>query len=192
MRKAIFFLLFGCVLGTSPLNGQCEYPIDTVDVFDSTRLIAFHPITIGYLVPSQMETDDGPLMIEEAKMAFTFTQNDSLDAFFFSLLVAERGYNPIGNGFNVLFKLNNDQIVPLYNVPDRGSFDKRTNMRIYQHMLLIPHDVFYNLTHHTIELIRINYRNRKRTIELTPEQQEALRDAIRCIGEAVELFPIKN
>ncbi len=191
MRKALLLLFFAWLASLAPLSGQCEYPIDSVDVFDSTRLVAFKPITIGFLIPSQMETEDGPLMIEEAKMMFTFTQNDSLDAFFLSLLVAERGYNPIGNGFNVFFKLNNGQIVGLYNVPDRGTFDERTNMRIYQHMLLVPHDVFYNLTHHTIELIRINYQNMKKTIEVHPTQQEKLREAIRCIGEAVGLFPIK-
>lgn len=192
MRKALLLLFFGWLTSLASLSGQCEYPIDSVDVFDSTRLVAFKPITIGYLIPSQMETDEGPLMIEEAKMMFTFTQNDSLDAFFLSLTVAERGYNPIDNGFNVLFKLNNGQIVGLYNVPDRGTFDARTNMRIYQHTLLVPHDVFYNLTHHTVELIRINYRNMKKTIEVHPSQQEKLREAIRCIGEAVGLFPIKN
>jgi len=191
MRKAFLLLLFGWLAGFAPVNGQCEYPIDSIDIFDSTRMVTFEPVTIGFLVPSQMETDDGPLMIEEAKMLFTFTQSDSLDAFFFTLLVAERGYSPIGNGFNVFFKLNNGQIVRLYNVPDRGTFDKRTNMRIYQHTLLVPHDVFYNLTHHTIEVIRINYKNMKKTIEVHPTQQEALREAVRCIGEAVELFPIK-
>ena len=191
MRKAIL-LLCSSILFTLPAAfGQCEYPIDSIDVFDSTRLVVFKPIPIGYLIPSELETEAGPLMIEEGKLMFTFTQNDTLDAFFLSLSVAERGYFPIGNGQNVLFKLSNDQIVGLYNVPDRGVFDKRTNMRIYTHMLLVPHDLFFNLTHHKVEMIRINYQNQKKTLVLTPRQQEELREAVRCIGQAVELFPIK-
>lgn len=170
---------------------QCEYAVDSIDEFDSTRLLSYKPINLGYMIPSQVETDAGPMLIEEAKMLFTFTQNDSIDAFFITLAVAEHEYEPISNGFNVKFKLNNEQIVELYNIPDRGTFDPKTNMRIYQHTILVPLDLFYNLTHHTIQRIRIRYKNKKRDIPVLPEQQEQMREAIRCIGEALDLFPIK-
>jgi hypothetical protein len=189
MRK-IFLLLCGMAVYVS-LLAQCDYAIDSVDEFDSTRLVSYRPINIGYMIPSQVETDKGPMLIEEAKMLFTFTQNDSIDAFFITLAVAEHEYEPISTGFNVKFKLNNDQIFELYNIPDRGTFDPKTNMRIYQHTVLIPLDLFYNLTHHTIQRIRIRYKNKKRDIPVLPEQQEQMREAIRCIGEAIDLFPIK-
>lgn len=191
MRKILFLLTCFWLTNIAVSHAQCEYPIDTIDEFDSTRLVVFKPINIGYMIPSQVETDNGPMMIEEAKLMFTFTQNDSLDAFFLTLAVAEREYQPIQKDFNVMLKLSNDQIVGLYNVPDRGTFDRTTNMRVYQHTLVVPLDLFYNLTHHTIEKIRINYRNKKRTITLLPEQQEEVRQAVQCIGEAVALFPIK-
>ncbi len=178
-------------LGAFPAYGQCSYPIDSVDEFDHTRLVAFAPINIGYLVASEVETEEGLLPIEEGKVMFTFTQNDTLNSFFLTLAIPERNYLVIEPGFNVLLKLNNEQIVGLYNFPDKGTFDPNTNMRIYQHTGVVPLDLFYNLTHHTITRIRINYKGYKKTISVTPEQQEAIRKAVRCIGEAVELFPIR-
>ncbi|GEM_PF-393117 len=190
--RNILFLLSCCLLwNLTSVYAQCEYPIDSIDEFDSTRLVAYEPINIGYMIPSKVETDKGPLMIEEAKLMFTFSQNDTLDAFFLTLAVPEYEYHSIKEGFNVLFKLNNEQIIPLLNFPDQGNFNRKTNMRIYQHTLVVPLDLFYNLTHHTIERIRINYPNRKHTITLSPKQQEEVREAVRCIGKAVALFPIK-
>lgn len=191
MRRVLFLLTCCYFWSIIPVNGQCEYPIDTIDEFDSTRLVAYEPINIGYMIPSNVVTDEGPLMIEEAKLMFTFTQNDTLDAFFLTLAVPEYEYHSIKQGFNVLFKLNNGQIISLLNMPDQGAFDRKTNMRIYQHTLVVPLDLFYNLTHHTIEKIRINYPSRKHTLTLSPEQQETVRESVRCIGKAVELFPIK-
>lgn len=193
MKMRTFFLAAAFILGLAlpAAQAQCEYAIDSVDEFDSTRIVSFQPINIGYLVPSQVETPKGPLMIEEAKLLFTFSQNDTLDVFFLTIAVPEWDYEPIDKDFNVWLKLSNEQIVNLYNVPDRGTFDPKTNMRLYQHTCVVPIDLFYNLTHHTIEKIRIQYRNKKRTINLLPEQQEEVRKAVRCIGEAVQLFPIK-
>ena len=178
------------ILGVWQAHGQCNFPIDSVDEFDHTRLVAFAPINIGYLVASEVETENGPLLVEEGKVMFTFSQNDTLNTFFLTLAIPERSYLAIEPGFNVLLRLNNKQIVGLYNFPDKGTFDPSTNMRVYQHTGVVPLDLFYNLTHHTVTQIRINYKGAKKTISLTPEQQEMLRKAVRCIGEAVDLFPI--
>jgi hypothetical protein len=192
MRLMQGWLMAGClVLAAFQAESQCSYPIDSVDEFDHTRLVAFAPINIGYLIASEVETETGLLPIEEGKVMFTFSQNDTLNSFFLTLAIPERNYMAIEPGFNVLLKLNNNQIVRLYNFPDKGTFDPKTNMRIYQHTGVVPLDLFYNLTHHTITRIRIRYKGYKKTISVTPEQQEAIREAIRCIGEAVELFPIK-
>ena len=188
-----FLLVFSFLFaGIFIASGQCDYPIDSIDEFDHTRLVAFAPINIGYLIASEVETEDGVLPIEEGKMMFTFSENDTLDAFFLTVAVPERNYLPIESGFNLLLKLSNEQVVGLYNFPDKGTFDPGTNMRIYQHTGLVPLDVFYNLTHHTITKIRIRYKTYKKTISLTPEQQEAVREAVRCIGKAVDVFPLQN
>lgn len=191
MRKFFWLVFIGLVTLISPLQAQCEYPIDTVDRFDSTRLIVFKPITIGYMVPSQVLSDEGPTLVEEAKVLFIYTENDSINSFFFTFATAERDYYSIETGRTVWILLSNEQIIELYNVPDRGTFDSKSNMRIYQHTCVVPLDLFYNLTHHTIQMIRINYNGYKKTIKLLPKQQEEVRQAIRCIGEAVNLFPIK-
>lgn len=189
--RGIFLVSFALLTALAPIRSQCVYPIDTIDEFDSTRLIVFKPVSIGYMIPSQVETANGPLMIEEAKLMFTFTQNDSIDAFLLTIAVPEWDYQPIDTDFNVWLRLSNEQVINLLNFPDRGTFDPKTNMRVYQHTCIVPVDLFYNLTHHTVEKIRILYRNKKRTLILFPEQQAALRDAVRCIGEAVGLFPLK-
>ena len=54
MRNIIILIIFGLFLTPAILRAQCEYPIDTIDRFDSTRLIVFEPITIGYMVPNQV------------------------------------------------------------------------------------------------------------------------------------------
>lgn len=191
MRNTIFLFFFSLLLTSNTLQAQCEYPIDTIDRFDSTRLIVFEPITIGYMVPNQVLTEEGPGLVEEAKVLFIYTENDSINSFFFTFATAEREYYSIETGRTVWIMLSNEQIVELYNVPDRGSFDSKTNMRIYQHTCVVPIDLFYNLTHHTIQMIRINYNGYKKTIKLLPDQQERIREAVRCIGETVKLFPIK-
>ncbi len=191
MRNITILIFFGLFLTTSILRGQCEYPIDTIDRFDSTRLIVFEPITIGYMVPNQVLEEEGPGLVEEAKVLFIYTENDSINSFFFTFATAERDYHRIETGRTVWLMLSNEQIVELYNIPDRGTFDPKNNMRIYQHTCVVPIDLFYNLTHHTIQMIRINYNGYKKTIKLLPDQQEKVREAVRCIGEAVKLFPIK-
>jgi hypothetical protein len=180
-----------CLCLATNAQGQCKLSTDVVDEFDSTRLVTSQAITVGYLIPSRVETASGPKMVEEAKLMFTFTQNDSIDVFFITLAALEREYLPIEKGYNVLLLLSSKEVVPLYNVPDRGQFDAKSNMRVYQHTCIVPLDLFYNLTHHDIDKIRIEYRGSKHTISLLPEQQEAVRRAVRCVGEAVNLFPVK-
>lgn len=184
-----------CVLGfllwALSLEGQCKPAVDVVDEFDSVRTVAAKPINAGYMVPSNFQTVDGIAMIEEAKLLFLYSEKDSIRSFFLTVAVPEREYLSIESGFNVLLKLDDEQVVGLMNVPDQGLFDNKTNMRLYQHVCVIPMDLFFALTHLKIEKIRINYKTYKHTIELTPPQQEAIRKAIRCVGETVGLFSVK-
>jgi hypothetical protein len=47
------------------------------------------------------------------------------------------------------------------------------------------------LTHFKVQKIRINYRTEKRTVEVQPGQQTALRNAVRCVGERIGMSPLK-
>lgn len=171
---------------------KCTLAVDEIDAFDSTHTIASKPINIGYQIPSQFLNDNGSnKMIEEGKALFTYTENDSLNCFFLTLAMAEHTYHSIEADFNVLLLLSDKRVVGLFNVPDKGTFDKTTNMRIYQHHCVMPLDLFYALTHQKIENIRIEYKGYKKTLEILPEQQDAIREAIRCVGEAAGLYPIK-
>ncbi|MDX1667100.1 MAG: hypothetical protein R3350_07720 [Saprospiraceae bacterium] len=186
-----FSVLLVTVLTTAWATCQCDLAIDTVDEFDGTRLVSTDPFNIGYFVPSEYETTEGVKMVEEGKFAFTYSENDSISSFFMIIAAAERQYLPINSGFNVLLKLGNEQIVGLLNTPDRGTFDRNTNMRIYQHTCVVPLDIYYNLIHFPIEKIRIEYQGHKSTLTLTPEQQEKIRDSLICVGQTVGLFPVK-
>lgn len=170
------------------VHAQCKLIYDKIDEFDSTRTVAAMPVNIGFLVPSNFETADGAKMIEEAKLMFSYSENDSIRAFFLTIAVPEREYLRIDNDFNVLLMLDDDQIIAVMNVSDQGVFDPKTNMRLYQHTCIVPMDLFYALTHLKIAKIRINYRTYKRTLELNAAQQDAFRLAVRCVGEAVDLI----
>lgn len=170
---------------------KCDLAISTIDEFDSTRLVVAKPINIGYRIASQFETENGPLMIEEGKVLFSYTENDSINCFFITLAMAERNYLSIDEGENVLIKLSDGRVLALYNIPDKGEFNKKTNMRIYQHTCVVPLDLFYSLTYNTIEAIRIEYKGYKKTLEILPEQQKAILEAARCVGEASKLYPVK-
>lgn len=208
MKRLFFFFLFN--LGLYTLHAQCDFAINEIDDFDSTHTVVTKSINIGYLVPSNYQTADGYKMIEEAKAMFTFSQNDTLNAFFLVLGVAEREFLTVEEGFSVILKIESLQdttdlgeevpkvkpekgsdLIGLYTVPDRGSFDKNTNMRIYTHTCLVPLDQVFTLSYANIEKIRINYKNSRRTITLTKEQQVAIKKAVQCVGETMKLFPIK-
>lgn len=179
------------LLFSTGLSAQCELAFDEIDEFDSLRTVASQTVAFGYMIPSLYETIDGPSLIEEGKAVVMYSENDSINSFFLTLAIPEYTYQPIQAGFNVLMKLSDGEVIPFYNVPDRGTFDKETNMRIYQHTCVVPLDMYYRLTFSTIEAIRIEYQKIKRTFKLTEEQQLAIREAVQCVGQRVELYPIK-
>lgn len=183
-----------CLCGSSyAAQGQCKIAFDEVDKFDKTRLVGAETVAFGYLVPSLFETANGPRMVEEGRMLFTYSEHDSISSFFMTLFIPEFNYQSIEKGFNVLLKLagEEDEIVGLYNVPDQGTFDKTLNMRLYEHTCVMPLDMFYRLAFSKIELIRIVYKNQKRTFTLSPEQQTAMQQAMHCVGKQVGLYPVK-
>lgn len=141
---------------------------------------------------SQVETLDGPKLAPEAEGMVMFGENDSLNLIFLHLELPEYHYVRTENGWNVKLLMQSDSsILGFYTVPDEGTFSKETNMRHYQHTALVPMDSYYKLTTDTVALIRVEYGNHRRTIQPTKEQQIALREAFRCVGERVGLYPVK-
>lgn len=192
MRKLLLLAVIWWVGISGELGAQCTYAINTMDPFDSTQIVSVEPMNIGFVIPSAYVEEDGELkMVEEAKLMFSYTENDSIASFFLTIAALERDFYQISDDQAIMLMLNNGHIIPLLNVPDRGAFDEQTNMRLYNHVCVVPIDVFYSLTYHSIDKIRINYKGYKRTISLTPEQKIALQSAIRCVGQAAELYPIK-
>jgi len=185
------FFLFVWVLAISASYGQCKPAVDEVDPFDSTRTVAAKTVNIGYLIPSNFETAEGPKMIEEAKLLFSYSEKDSIRSFFLIVAVQEREFLRIENDFNVLLLLDDEQVVAMMNISDQGVFDPGTNTRLYNHTCVVPLDLFFALTHLKVAKIRINYRTYKHTIDLTERQRSDLRDAVRCVGEAVQLIPVR-
>ncbi len=173
--------------------GQCDsLLIEDIDDFDSTLLVTSLPVSIGYLVPSQFETIDGFKLVEEGKILISFTENDSIDAFFLTLAVQEREFVRIKSDKNVLLQLSNDQIIGLLNVADKGVFDRSTNMRRYQHTCVVPYDQLFNLSYHTIQQVRIMYDGGYyHDIKLTLEQQELIRESIKCLAERMNILVAK-
>lgn len=192
MRLLTLLLLFGWLAPFS-LSAQCKFSVDEVDEFDSTRLVSSLPISIGLLIPSKFETIKGAKIIDQAKLLFSHSESDqdSINSFFLTIAVPEYEYQPIDQGQNVLIALSDSTVVGLYNFPDRGTFDPATNMRLYQHTCIVPVDIFYRLSFTDVEKIRIRYANQKKTIPLSKKQQKELKEAIRCVGEAVGFLPVK-
>ena len=192
MKKIWMIVLLGYFGLLTDAAAQCEVAIDTIDEFDATRTIVTSPINIGYLIASEYLTPEGPKMVEEAKLLFSYSEADSLSSFFLTVGTVEREFYVIESAMNnVLLKLTNEEVIGLLNVPDRGKFDPNTNMRLYQHTCVVPLDAFYNLMHHDIAILRIRYKGYFHDIKLLPEQQEQVREAIRCVGEELGLFPVK-
>lgn len=189
MIKHCFWLAL--LLLSVDLSAQCELAFDEYDDFDSLRTVASEAVSFGYMVPSLYETINGPKLIEEGKAVVMYSENDTINSFFLTLAIQEYTYQPIESGFNVLMKLSDGEVISFYNVPDRGTFDDTTNMRLYQHTLVVPLDMFYRLTFSTIEAIRVEYKKYKRTLKLSEKQQIAIRDAMQCVGRRVELYPVK-
>lgn len=195
MKKIISCtLLMGGIALLLPqaLQAQCEFAADTIDPFDQTRLVISKPIPIGLLIPSLYETVDGPKIIEEAEIAFSFIEGDvdSINSFFLTIAAPEYDFRKIEAGRNVIIAFEDTSAVKLLNYPDRGVFSKETNMRIYQHTCVVPIDVLYRMAAYDVLGIRIRYQGKKRTIMLTEEQQAALRMAVKCASEAVGFAPV--
>ncbi|NUO01215.1 MAG: hypothetical protein HUU01_11430 [Saprospiraceae bacterium] len=174
-------------------EAPCKLAFDELDDFDSLRTIGAEAVSFGLFIPSRFETENGPKIIDEGKLLFMYTENDSINSFFMTLAIPEYDYQSITNDYNVFIKLldSETEVIPLYNVPDQGTFDKGTNMRIYQHTCVVPIDLFYQLVYNKIDKIRIVYKKQKRTFTLTPEQQEAIQKAVQCVGKAAGLWPVK-
>lgn len=195
MMKKMIRCLLPLMLFLIPLNAQaqCEFATDTIDRFDSTRLVTTAPVSIGLLIPSLYETPEGPKIIDEAKAVFSFVEGDrnNINSFFLTIVAPEYDYLPIESGKNVIIAFADSTTTTLLNFPDRGQFSKATNMRMYQHTCVVPIDVFYRMAYAGIVGIRIRYKTKKRTIMLSDKQREALQEAVRCAGEAVGFAPVK-
>ena len=187
-----FFLLAFSFLSCYHLSGQCVSVKIETDPFDSTRIIFDKPINIGGLVTSNFEIEEGNKMVEEAKLLVTFAENDSLESFFLTLALMEWEYQVLESGENVFLLLENGSIVKLNTVEDRGTFDKKTNMRRYEAVCVFPVDLYFALTHFKVDKIRIQYKSGlKRTVSVFADQQKRLQNSIRCVGESAGIMPLK-
>ncbi len=192
MIKRLWYLILAGFLFSVSAKAQCDFFKDEVDDFDSTLMIVTEPVNLGFMIPSQYETEDGLKMVEEAKMLFSYAEKDSINSFFMTLAVLERNFIKAESGKNVRLKLDNDKIITLLNIPDRGNFDRGTNMRIYQHTCVVPLDAYYLLTYHKIEKIRVEYPGRgPHDLTLTEPQQKLVMEAVKCVGERAGLYPVK-
>ncbi|MEM8583765.1 MAG: hypothetical protein AAGF87_05820 [Bacteroidota bacterium] len=175
-----------------PINlPPCDIVSDSIDPFDSLRTVESGQMALGYQMISQYETIDGPRLIAEAKAAVLYTELDSLSVLFLELELPEYAPHQTANDYNVKLKMSSDTIIGFYTVSDRGTFSRQTNMQHYQHIALVPTDLYYMLTYEQVELIRIEYKSgHRRTLALTPEQQLQLREHFRCVGERVGYYPV--
>ncbi len=164
----------------------CPIALDTLDEFDSTRLIATQPIPIGFLVPTRNLTAEleGETLTEEAKALFSYAEStDNVRSFFLTLVVTEHKVRQIEPGMNVFLKFDNGQVYKLYNVPDRGELNRDIIMWLYQHTCVVPLEIYHLMKFAQVEKIRINYKGYKRTIALEPDQRKALQDAVLCVEQ---------
>ncbi len=190
--KHILFILLSLLAGTLTAQDEpCPISFDEIDSFDSLRTVAAIPVSIGYLIPSRYELPDGPKLVEEAKVLMVFSEKDSISGFFMNVLIPEYGLQTVEQGMTVKLLLDDDSVIGFYTIPDEGIFDRTINMRVYQHTCAVPLDYYYKLAFHRIAKIRIEYKTQNRTVELSEEQQEALRESFQCIGRAVGLYPIQ-
>ena len=183
MRQGIMWILIFNVWGNM-LLAQCDFPFRAYDDFDSTLTIAMPVINIGYMIPSNFETVDGPKMVEEGKLLLSYTEEErdtGIISLFLTIAVQEYEYYTIEKGEQVLLALSDSTVVGLYDVPD-SQFDRSTNMRRYTHMCPLPIDVFYKMIHYDVLKIRIKYKNYKHDFELLPWQKKSIKDYLICLG----------
>lgn len=187
----VALLLSGSIQLLAQDDTPCEIAFDEVDLFDSLRTVGSPVVPLGYMIPSKYETVDGPRYTAEAETIVLYAESDSVDGFFFNLVIPEYKLQPITAGDNVLLLMQDTTVIGLHNFPDEGEFDRSINMRVYQHTCLLPLDYFYRLAAQRVLQIRIEYRNQRRTLTLSEEQQLNLQNAVRCIGKQVGLYPIR-
>lgn len=187
-----FFILALSILPIYEVSGQCSTVKVETDAFDSTRIILDKPINIGGLVSSNFEIEEGNKMIEEAKLLVTFAEKDSLEAFFLTFALMEWEYQVLEAGQNVFLLLENESVLKLNNVEDRGTLDKKTNMRRYEAVCVLPVDLYYALSLYKVNKVRIQYKSGlKRTVSVFSDQQKKLQNSIKCVGEAAGILPVK-
>lgn len=180
------FLLLALSLSA---NAQCkQIALDTIDEFDSTRLIATKPFNIGYLIATGnvAENLDGRETVEEGKAIFSFGNENNIRSFFLTLGVVERKFYLIDADYNVYLKLKDGQILTLLNVPADGEFDRKIMLWKYVHTCVVPLEYFHALRNGLVEKIRIEYNGYKQTLVLEDKQAQALQDAVKCVEERLK------
>lgn len=191
MGKRLLLIWLLC-FGYSTFYAQCEYVVNGVDSFDSTYNVIMPSISTGLLIPSNFETVDGIKIVEESKVVFAFSEDDKSEVISLFMIIGalEREYLSIDPGENVLLAFADSTVVGLMNYPNKGNFDKSTNMRIYQHTTVLPFDIYYKFLRSDLVGIRIRYKNKKRDIVISPEQSEKIKKYLMCLGEAIGLYPL--
>ncbi len=187
--KQLYLIALYLIALYSGVVAQCDIAINTLDEFDSTRLVASRPMNIGYMIVSGNVTEDleGKEYVEEAKVIFSYSDEKKIRAFFLSIAVAERKFHMIDGGFNVMLKFKNGQIVTLLNAPESGEFNRDVLMWNFLHTCVVPLEVFHLLKGDLLEKVRINYKNYKKTIELEESQQLALQEAVKCVEQQLRI-----
>ena len=189
--KHFFFFLFALAC-CQPAFSQCKnIALDTTDEFDSVRLIAAKPINIGFMVPTEVLGKDleGDELVEQAKLIFSYADENKIRSFFLTLGVVERKFYLIHNDYNVYLKFASGAIMKLFDVPDEGRYDRDILMWNYTHTCVVPLEIFHMLKNDRVEKIRINYKNYKSTIVLEEPQQKALQEAVLCVEERLKNDP---
>lgn len=193
MRTSIislyFFLSF--LFFSSNIHAQCDSIYTDIDPFDSTLIMSSPTLNIGYLVPSNFQTLEGFKLVEQGKLQISYAQKDSVGSLFLTIGLAERNFQTISSGKNKIVVLtDSSRVEGLLNVPDRGTFDPNSNMRVYQHICVLPLDLFYLFTVDPIAQIRVYYDGGyKHTIKLTPRQKAEFQEILKCFGTEAGIFP---
>ncbi len=183
--KKIFVLIFFVLAALPGVFSQCKIALDTLDKFDTTRIIATKPINLGYLVATGNVEEDlgGKQTVEQAKAVFSFANENKIRSFFLTLGVVERKFYMINPDYNVFLMFTDGNILKLLNVPDQPEFDKKILMWKYVHTCVVPLEIFQMMKNTGVSEIRIVYKDFKQTIVLEEKQQKALQDAVRCVEE---------
>ena len=184
MKNLLLLTLF-LLVSLPGAFSQCKIALDTLDQFDTTRIIATKPFNLGFLVATGNVAEDmeGKETVEQAKAIFSFANEHKIRSFFLTLGVVERKFYMIDPDYTVLLMFSDGNILKLFNVPDQPEFDRKILMWRYVHTCVVPLEIFQMMKNTTVEQIRINYKDFKQTIVLEEKQQKALQDAVRCVEE---------